>query len=125
MNGIGTCKPQYAIGVSMKQTLIAMLSIFIAFILSACGGSGTGSTTSNLVPMSCTGTNCGGAQLSLTDAQGDFLTYTVDVASLKLNRIDGTTVETIPMSTKVDFATRWQLFQCHYHARLFKREYSG
>ena len=105
MNGIGRCKPQYANGVSMKQTLIAMLSIFMAFILSACGGSSTGSTNSNLVPLSCTGTNCGGAQLSLTDAQGDFLTYTVDVVSLKLNRIDGTTVETIPMSTKVDFAT--------------------
>ncbi|HET7812310.1 MAG TPA: hypothetical protein VFL16_17190, partial [Steroidobacteraceae bacterium] len=40
----------------------------------------------------------------MTDADGDFLNYTVDVVSLKLQRANGTTVETLPASTRVDFA---------------------
>jgi len=42
--------------------------------------------------------------IGLTDAQGDFLTYTVDVTSLTLAKADGTTVQTLPQRTRVDFA---------------------
>ncbi len=42
--------------------------------------------------------------IGLTDAQGDFLTYTVDVTSLTLTQADGTVVETLPQRTRVDFA---------------------
>jgi hypothetical protein len=42
--------------------------------------------------------------IGLTDAAGDFLTYTVDVTSLTLTKADGTVVETLPQRTRVDFA---------------------
>jgi hypothetical protein len=40
----------------------------------------------------------------MTDADGDFLSYTVDVVSLALKRANGTVVETLPNQTRVDFA---------------------
>src|SRR6266568_5003487 len=42
--------------------------------------------------------------IGLTDAQGDFLTYTVDVTSLTLAKADGTFVQTLPQRTRIDFA---------------------
>jgi hypothetical protein len=42
--------------------------------------------------------------IGLTDAAGDFLTYTVDVTSLTLTKADGTFVQTLPQRTRVDFA---------------------
>lgn len=42
--------------------------------------------------------------VSLTDADGDFLAYAVDVTSISMTRADGTEVETLPQTTRVDFA---------------------
>ena len=44
--------------------------------------------------------------IGLTDAPGDFTTYTVDVVSLTLTKANGAVVETLPVnsSTRVDFA---------------------
>ena len=42
--------------------------------------------------------------IGLTDAAGDFLTYTVDVTSLTLTKADGTVVQTLPQRTRIDFA---------------------
>jgi len=42
--------------------------------------------------------------IGLTDAPGDFLTYTVDVTSLTLTKADDTGVQTLPQRTRVDFA---------------------
>jgi hypothetical protein len=44
--------------------------------------------------------------IGLTDASGDFLTYTVDVLSLKLKKANGAEVETLPAgeTTSVDFS---------------------
>jgi len=42
--------------------------------------------------------------IGLTDKQGDFLTYTVDVTSLTLVRPDSTFVQALPQRTRVDFA---------------------
>jgi hypothetical protein len=42
--------------------------------------------------------------IGLTDAAGDFLSYTVDVTSLTLTKADGTVVQTLPQRTRVDFA---------------------
>ncbi len=46
----------------------------------------------------------GVVDIGLTDAQGDFLTYTVDVTSLTLAKADGTVVQTLPRRTRIDFA---------------------
>src|SRR5260221_12657380 len=42
--------------------------------------------------------------IGLTDAAGNFLSYTVDVTSLSLTKTDGTVVQTLPQKTRVDFA---------------------
>jgi len=47
--------------------------------------------------------------IGITDAEGDFLGYTVTVESLLLTHNNGQTVETTPISTPVDFAQYTQL----------------
>ena len=70
-----------------------------ATLLTACGGGGsTGSSTG-------TGSsNEGQVVIGLTDAEGDFHSYTVDVLSLTLTHQNGAVVETLPLSTRVDFS---------------------
>ncbi|HWL61216.1 MAG TPA: DUF4382 domain-containing protein [Steroidobacteraceae bacterium] len=48
--------------------------------------------------------DCGTALLTITDAPGDFQSYTVDLTSLSLVRANGTVVETLPATTRIDFA---------------------
>ena len=64
-------------------------------ILTACSGGGSSDPTT---------APTGQAIVSLTDAAGDFLSYSVDVQSLTLIRKDGTVVETLPLTTRVNFA---------------------
>lgn len=79
-------------------------------LLAACGGgSGGGAQVTasaaddDTAAQSCAG-DCGVVYVGLTDADGDFLRYELDVVSLTLTRSDGTVVETLPMRTRVDFA---------------------
>ncbi len=75
-----------------------------AALLAACGGGGgaTMGSSATVTPQSCTG-SCGSALVTLTDAAGDFDSYIVKVVSLQLTRADGTFVETLPVTTQVDF----------------------
>jgi hypothetical protein len=79
--------------------LVAVAGLTGALLVNACGGGG-GSSSMNPPPMGNTGT----AMVTLTDMPGDFLSYMANVVSLKLTRADGTTVETVPATTTVDFA---------------------
>ncbi len=76
--------------------LVALL-FFTTLVLTGCGG---GTTTSD----DTTTTSSGVVNISLTDAEGDFASYTVDVLSMTLTRANGTVVETLPVQTRVDFA---------------------
>lgn len=65
--------------------------------------------TLSLINSGCSSTDeshvdSGEVIISLTDAEGDFLTYSVDVSSMKLIRSDGTEVQSLSESTTVDFA---------------------
>lgn len=75
----------------------------IALGLAACGSSGSMSGPTSGA-QGCAMSSCGTAQVTLTDAAGDFASYTVDVTSLQLTKADGTVVETLPVKTRVDFA---------------------
>ncbi|HUO67054.1 MAG TPA: hypothetical protein VMV37_05930, partial [Gammaproteobacteria bacterium] len=78
-----------------------------ALALFGCGGSGggsasTGTATPTTTPSACA--DCGTLMIGLTDADGDFVSYSVDVLSLTLQRANGAVIETLPQTTRVDFA---------------------
>jgi hypothetical protein len=87
---------------TLLRRLFGPLIMLLAGALAACGGGSMGG--SSLASSGCGATACGAAVLTITDAPGDFLSYTVDIVSLKLQRSDGTLVETLPVTTTVDFA---------------------
>jgi hypothetical protein len=72
-----------------------------ALALAGCGGSGS-SASNTPSPSGCS--DCGTLLVGLTDADGDFVSYTVDVLSITLRRANGVQVETLPQTTRVDFA---------------------
>ena len=75
-----------------------------ALLLAACGGGGSSPPAASNGPPASNCSDCGTTFIAITDADGDFLSYTVDVTSLKLKKANGTTVETLPATTRIDFA---------------------
>ncbi len=67
----------------------------ITALLSGCGGQQADTPTQS---------DNGEVIIGLTDAEGDFLNYSVDVVSIELTRADGLTVETLPLNSRIDFA---------------------
>ncbi len=93
--------PQYIGRLTARWRRIGALVLIIGLfgLLAACGGSGGGGV---LGAGDCT--DCGTVLVTVTDAEGDFVSYTVDVASLKLRRANGDIVETLPNAGPLDFA---------------------
>ncbi len=98
-----------------RSYLSRMAAMSCLALLSACGGgadmsstapasSATGSSMPTPTGSSCSASSCGAAILTMTDAKGDFLSYIVTLTSLQLQTANGTSVETLPTTTKVDFA---------------------
>lgn len=90
-----------------RNALSRFGALTLSLILTACGGGGgTGSNppAGNNPPPTSSCADCGTVIVAITDADGDFLSYSVDVVSLKLRRANGTTVETLPATTRIDFA---------------------
>ena len=82
-----------------------LMAPFMALLIAVAGcGGGGGESESASTPQSCNAANCGTVYVGITDADGDFLSYTVDVVSLTLTKANGAVVETLPVSTRVDFA---------------------
>ena len=81
----------------------------VAFMLGACGGGSSTATTGPDPLASCdpanaaTAPECGAVIVTFTDADGDFLNYTVDVLSLTLETANGRVVETLPRETRINF----------------------
>jgi hypothetical protein len=78
-----------------SQVLLCVLLTTLSFV--SCSGGGTGGSGAPTA-------NTGQALISVTDAAGDFHSYAVDVQSLTLTRQDGTVVETLPLTTRINFA---------------------
>ena len=95
---------------ALLRSLAWALSALGATTLAGCGGSGSsassvgssGGQSVAIAQQTCSG--CGTAMVSLTDQPGDFVSYLVNVDSLTLTRSDGTVVQTVPVTTQVDFA---------------------
>ncbi|MEX0735136.1 MAG: DUF4382 domain-containing protein [Steroidobacteraceae bacterium] len=84
--------------------LIAPFAVAL-LALSACSGTRDEDDGGNPPPppAPCTATTCGEVVIGLTDADGDFLSYAVDVVSIELERENGSVVETLPERQRVDF----------------------
>jgi len=74
--------------------LLSLFLLFVSISLVGCGASSSDSEAEGN----------GEIVIGLTDAEGDFASYTVDVLSLTLTKANGAVVETLPLSTRVDFA---------------------
>ncbi len=81
-----------------------------ALTLTACGGgSGTSANPDTAQAAACspadptTSDECGTVLIGFTDADGDFLNYTVDVVQLTLETANGRTVEVLPQQTRINF----------------------
>jgi hypothetical protein len=75
----------------LRVALTSLLLLILA--LSGCGGGSDGVSAES-----------GQVIVGLTDAEESYATYTVEVVSLRLERADGTLVETLPLQPRVDFA---------------------
>ena len=91
----------------IKTTALLIAALFIA----ACGGSGGNSTNETASQAAACDTSdpnttaeCGTVLIGLTDADGDFLNYTVDVVQLTLETANGRTVEVLPQQTRINFS---------------------
>jgi hypothetical protein len=85
-----------------KNVVGRFYTFFILIVIGLALLSGC-SNTSDTNTVSTSGSS-GEVIIGITDAEGDFLTYTVDVLSLTLTKADGTVVETLPLKTRIDFA---------------------
>jgi len=78
--------------------------------LAACSGGAATSNDGANVTAACDPADpnalseCGTVLLAITDADGDFLNYSVDVVSLRLETANGRVVETLPQSTRINFS---------------------
>jgi hypothetical protein len=85
---------------SRGATAAGALALMLA--LGGCGGGSGGPATA------AAGAD-GTVLIGLTDADGDFVHYAVDVVSLRLVRADGSVVETLPATGRLDFAAYTEL----------------
>jgi hypothetical protein len=89
-----------------------LLAGAIALGLAGCGGSGGGGDDQPANPLTATcdptgagaSLDCSTLLVGLTDAEGDIVSYSVDVEALTLERASGDVVEILPATTRVDFA---------------------
>ncbi|MEL7537473.1 MAG: hypothetical protein AAFZ58_09410 [Pseudomonadota bacterium] len=97
---------------------IARLLLALSFLsLTACGGGGSSDVaeTPPADTVTCnpddatTADECGVLYLAVTDADGDFVSYTVDVVSLSLERANGAVVQTLPNTSRIDFTNYVEL----------------
>lgn len=91
-----------------RQLAVSLASVLL---LAACGAGGPGTTPQEPAavqgcdPGNAASTDqCGTLLLGITDADGDFLSYSVNVVSLQLEMANGRVVETLPATTRMDFA---------------------
>jgi len=84
--------------------------LLTALILTACGGGastasnpGPGQTATCNPNDSATYDECGTVLIGFTDADGDFVNYTVDVLSLTLETADGRVVQVMPRKSRINF----------------------
>jgi hypothetical protein len=95
----------------MKFSIIGRAGLLLAVLAFAgCGGGADSTPNPDPTPVAVcnpddpgTYDECGTVLIGITDADGDFLNYTVDVLSLTLETANGRVVEVMPRNTRVNF----------------------
>lgn len=72
------------------RTLIVWLAM-VSVMLTGCGDISNSDSEGDVI-------------IGLTDAEGDFMAYAVDVNSIKLTHMSGAEVEVLPQSSRIDFS---------------------
>lgn len=85
------------------RTWLSSTFVMLSLLIAGCGGGGASEQPGNAT-QGCDPASCGTVYVGITDADGDFLSYSVDVVSLTLKKANGAVVETLPVATRVDFA---------------------
>ena len=88
-------------GAPTISALRLLAAPLLAALLAGCGGGGT-SALPQTEPQA-ESADTGDLAISITDAGGDFVAYMVDVTSITLQRANGDAVETLPLTTRIDF----------------------
>ncbi len=96
-----------------KSLLIASMLLLLA----ACGGSSSPeaeppppvSKACETTDEDNTNDECGTLLIDVTDAEGDFVTYQVELKAMTLTKQDGTVVNVMPASSQLDFAQYTEL----------------
>lgn len=112
-----------------SNTIRFLLALLVAAALTACGGGeSTLTAAAPVAQKTCDNTlaptdpnydpTCGDVLVEITDADGDILSYAVDVVALSLTRADGVEVELLPNRTRIDFAQYVDLTELFTAARL-------
>ena len=118
MNALDVDRRRWNAVRQLSLHLVAVAGLTGALLVGACS---SGSGSMNPPPPANTGT----AMVTLTDMPGDFLSYMVNVVSLRLTRSDGTIVETVPATTTVDFARLVNLSEVLTARQVPSGDYTG
>ncbi|HEY6455003.1 MAG TPA: DUF4382 domain-containing protein [Steroidobacteraceae bacterium] len=123
---------------NLRRTLLSLpAGAALTLLLCACNGDSssmsststlgatTGASSGNTPGAQSCGSSCGTVLATMTDAPGDFLSYVVAVDSLQLQKADGTTVETVPVPTTVDFAQLVDLTELINAGQIPSGNYTG
>ncbi len=94
--------------------------ILMALSLAGCGGGGGGSSSSGGGQ-----TTSGEVVIGITDAVGNFVSYNVDIVSITLTKASGAVVETLPLTTRVDFAQYTEMTEFVTAATIPSGVYTG
>ncbi len=104
-----TASERPALGFRPRTALFAALALCL-WLAGCDNGAGTGDVLANASAGACvpgnevTADQCGTVLVSLTDAEGDLISYVVDVEFLRLHTATGDRIEVLPAPTRVDFA---------------------
>ena len=91
------------------RQLIGATTLLFTLLVAGCGGGGSTTESAFAPPVAVVPPETGEIMIGITDAEGDFVTYAVDVLSISLARPNGDVVETLPLSTRVDFVELTEL----------------
>jgi hypothetical protein len=108
-----------------RMRLAATAMALAAGLLASCGGGSGSGMAVTAAPVACNANTCGTGLLTIQDAAGDFQSYTVDVVSLQLTKASGAVVETLPATTRVDFAQLVNLAELVTAGQIPAGDYTG